>query len=403
MKILFLSPLVPYPLIDGDRQRAFHLLQALAAKHTVHFLGFLRHPAEEKHLASLRRFCASAAGVFISRPQLLANCLRAWPTSVPLNVAAFHSTAMQEAVARTMREKRIDCVHAYRLRMAPYALRAAAECRILDYTDALTRQFQNRTLVQRGWWRQWYNQHEWRRLRRYEPEVSHGFTASCISSALDRGQLLSLGADKTLIEITNGVNTRSIRAVSRLTSKPTLLFVGNLAYEPNLWGLQRFCQETWPLIRRQDRRVRLLVVGQAPDRLAQDPILRQSGVHFAGVVSSLQPYFARTRVAICPLEVASGRQFKVIEYFAAGLPTVASPVVAANLGAQSGRHCLVAKTPRAFAESVLSLCQDNRLAERLRRAGRTLAVKKYDWNHAAGRLLALYRRLERKPGSRRKA
>jgi len=390
MNILFLAPIIPYPVIDGDRQRAYRLLQELADRHTVHFLGFIRDPAERENLAVLKKFCASAECVLITRQQLICNCLGAWFSRTPLNVAAFASSRMRQAVRRIVRKQQVECIHAYRLRMAPYALQSEVPYRVLDYTDAMTRQFQNRRVVQSGFLKQFYINHEIKRLANYEVAMSHQFNACLISSRLDREVLVEMGAAEHLQEVTNGVDTQRFRLVRKLPPEPALLFLGNLEYAPNWWGLQHFCQETWPRIREKLPTAQLNVIGKIPAEMKSNTQRKFEGVNFLGVVPDLKKYFFKARVAVCPLEVASGRQFKVIEYFAAGLPAVTTTIVADNLGARPNCHCLVADTPADFAQQVYRLCQEDRLAERLRRAARVFVEKNYDWSIAVARLRDIY-------------
>ncbi len=403
MNILYLSAIIPYPLEDGDCQRCHHLLRALAKKHTVHFLGFMRAPDEARNLKHLKKYCATTQGVLLTRAHVIGNCLRTWWGARPLNVTSYQSRAMAAAAREVARQHRIQGVHAYRLRMAPYALGIPAEFRVLDYTDSLTRHFENRLRTQTGSLKRAYLKHEAIRLRAYETEVSRQFSASIISSHLDREWLQTLGASDTMAEVTNGVDTRYFTPAPKLTRAPELLFVGNLEYPPNLWGLREFCQRTWPLIRKKQPDARLTVIGRQPRDFDREPVFRQPGVQYLGVVPDLRPYFRRARAAICPLEVASGRQFKMIEYFAAGVPAVASPLVAENVAARPGQHCLVGGSPTEFSRQVLRLLSDRRLADRIRRAARKLALEKYDWKVAARQLQTVYRPWEAKRKPRRRA
>jgi glycosyltransferase involved in cell wall biosynthesis len=315
------------------------------------------------------------------------NCLKAWPTRLPLNVAAFQSQAMQHRVQSAVDRYEIEAVHAYRLRMAPYALSAACPIRVLDYTDALTRYFRSRSGQPESFFKRFYVQREARLIEPYEIKVSHQFQACLISSPQDRKTLMEKGsADLTVV--TNGVDVKKFKPEGRLCPEPRLLFVGNMNYAANALGLKTFCRSTWPLILAALPNARLTVVGEGSDRAIPYP-----GVQGTGKVSDIQPYLRQARIGICPLELASGRQFKVIEYLASGLPAVVTPVVAENLNAMPDRHLLVAGTPDAFARQVVRLCQDDRLAETLRKSGRRFVEQQYDWSLPEAELDRLYQRL----------
>jgi polysaccharide biosynthesis protein PslH len=392
MNLLFLAPLVPYPPVDGDRQRSFHLLQALAARHRVHLLCFYRSWSEFRQLEALRTVCTTVDGVSLSRWALAGNCLRAWFSPLPLNVAAFASAAMQAAVAEAVKNYNIEAVHAYRLRMAPYALPVAGAKKVLDYTDALTRYFQARAQRPAPWWKKIYLNREARSLAVYEAEVSRQFDACVISSPQD-GQVLRQGggADNFTV-VTNGVDGRSLRPAKALPAGKNVLFVGNLQYPPNAEGIRNFCRTTWPRVLAGAPDAHFLVVGNPPGGSAAGRAADYPGAEFLGQVPDVRPFYARARVAVCPLDVASGRQFKVIEAFAAGVPVVTTAVVAKNLKAAPGRELLVGDTPEKMAQSILQLLKDGRLANGLRARARARALREFDWSRAAEALLGVYAR-----------
>jgi len=339
----------------------------------------------------------------LSRWNIYRNSLRAWFTPQPLNVAAFSSPAMQIAVEEAVQNYRIEAVHAYRLRMAPYALGVENVRRALDYTDALTRYFQARVQQPGPWWKKIYLKREARALAVYEPAVSRKFDAAFISSPDDQAVLKKYGAAGNIQVATNGVDVQRLHPQPKLTGAKTVLFVGNMQYPPNAEGLRQFCSRAWPRIAAAVPGAKFQVVGLLPAGSQSDWARRYPGADFIGRVPQVGPYYAQARVVVCPLQVASGRQFKVIEAFAAGVPVVSTPVVARNLGAVLGKEILAGDTPEALAGQVVRLLQDARLASRLRTQARRLAEKQYDWSEALAPVLAAYAQWEKGKNKKRKA
>ena len=56
-EILFLAHRIPYPPDKGDKIRSYHLLSALAAKHTVHVGTFIDDSMDWEHVEALQRLC----------------------------------------------------------------------------------------------------------------------------------------------------------------------------------------------------------------------------------------------------------------------------------------------------------------------------------------------------------
>lgn len=395
--LLYLAPLVPYPPHDGDRRRALALLQALARRRRVHLVCFTRTPAEAQGVDGLRTWCASTTVVRLPQTAVIGNSLRACLGPLPLNVAAFASRAMAREVSRVVTERGIGVVHAYRLRMAPYALRILGVRRVLDLTDSMGCYFQERKSASLPWWRRAYAAREADRLSVFEPATAGRFDACLISSPRDRVWLTARGAPETLTVVSNGVDPEAFRPAPRLTAAPVMLFVGNLAYPPNAEGLAEFCRTTFPLIKRALPAARLLAVGGWRGGRSEGA-RRFPGAELAGRVTDLDAYWASCRVSICPLNLAAGRQFKVLESMAAGLPAVTTTRVAENLEALPGRHLLTGDTPEEFSRQVVRLCREDNTAAALREAARDFVVSRYTWEEALRPMLEVYDRLEADPG-----
>ena len=58
MKVLFLAHRIPFPPDKGDKIRAFHFLDHLAASHQVWLGAAADDPADMQHVGALRALCA---------------------------------------------------------------------------------------------------------------------------------------------------------------------------------------------------------------------------------------------------------------------------------------------------------------------------------------------------------
>jgi len=67
MKILMLTPYLPYPLHSGGQIRSYNLLKNLSQKHQITLFSFIRSGEERKHLSKLKKFCTKVE-VFQRRP-----------------------------------------------------------------------------------------------------------------------------------------------------------------------------------------------------------------------------------------------------------------------------------------------------------------------------------------------
>jgi glycosyltransferase involved in cell wall biosynthesis len=125
------------------------------------------------------------------------------------------------------------------------------------------------------------------------------------------------------------------------------------------------------------------------------------GVTVTGVVDDVRPSLARAAVAVAPLKLARGTQNKVLEAMASGIPVVASQLAARGVDAVADEHLLVANDPKAFADAVLRIMNDETLRARLAVAGRARMLSHHTWDHAMQRLDTIVGPLVDAPSARR--
>lgn len=91
------------------------------------------------------------------------------------------------------------------------------------------------------------------------------------------------------------------------------------------------------------------------------------GVTAMGPVADLTPLYDAARVFVAPTRFSAGIPLKVIDAAGHGLPVVATPLLAEQLGWRDGEEMLVAEGPNAFAAAVRRLYDDGVLWSALRR------------------------------------
>jgi hypothetical protein len=74
LNILFLTQVLPYPLVGGPKIRAYYMLRHLAQQHEVTLVSFVRADDDAQAIAHLRDFCSAVHTVPISR-SLMKNAL----------------------------------------------------------------------------------------------------------------------------------------------------------------------------------------------------------------------------------------------------------------------------------------------------------------------------------------
>jgi len=404
MKILFLTPQLPYPPRQGTTIRNYNLIRLLAQDHQIDLFSFLA-PGEalgaDNHLVAL-------CGQVITAPQPARSLARRAVDTLTANRPDMGlRLESQEAYSRLealLDEESYDLIQAEGIEMAAYGL-AAAESQpsarlVFDDHNAEYLLQKRSALVDLGnplrWLAAGYSLIQWNKLHRYEQSICSHSDAVVAVSEPDRSALVQLVPDRLIDVVPNGIDLAEFpfpppRPAAQ--QPPTLIFTGKMDYRPNVDAILWFAHEVLPLIQAQKPDVRLQVVGMNPHRRLA-PLEQMPGVEITGAVDDVRPYVYGAAVYVVPLRVGGGTRFKVLEALASGKPLVSTSLGVEGLGLQDGRELLIADEPHAFAAAVLRLLDDQadggQVCAGLSAAGRRFVESHFTWEQIVPRLERIY-------------
>ena len=99
MKILMLTPYLPYPLLSGGQIRTYNLLKKLANKHDVTLFSLIKNEEEKKYIPELKKYCEKVR-VFkrSEKPFTLNNIFKTAFSTYPFLVMRNHAPQIITAV-----------------------------------------------------------------------------------------------------------------------------------------------------------------------------------------------------------------------------------------------------------------------------------------------------------------
>jgi sugar transferase (PEP-CTERM/EpsH1 system associated) len=402
MRILFLTPQFPYPPHKGTTLRNYNIIAGLASRHEIDVLSF----AESAPIASpLDQLCRrSATAPIPQRPnwrRALDTVFSPWP-DMGLRL---WSSEFQQQLAAWLRDSAYDVIQVEGLELARYALTLPRQTDrgegrpliVFDDHNAeylLQKRMVEAEIAARGWNAgAVYSSIQWRKLRRFEQRVCRqADRVVCVSEA-DALALRRIDPELQAYVIPNGVDTDVYqrKQVTPLDLPPhALVFTGTMDFRPNVDALLWFAEEVLPLIKQQVSDVCVYIVGQRPHaRLA---VLRADpAITITGAVDDTRPYITAASVYIVPLRMGGGTRLKVLEALSLQAPSVSTTLGAEGFEVRSGEHLLLADDPATFAQAIVELIADRARARSLGEAGRSLAVRHYDWRNIVPKFEEVYR------------
>lgn len=384
MKILCLTPRLPFPPDRGDRLRAFNVIKRLSGEHELHLLSFIASNAERQQAAALEPFCRSLHVVPLGPRRSAATvALNAW-RRLPLQALYYRSAAMQQAVDDTLRRERFDAAYIHLFRMAPYLDGRRDLYRIVDLTDVISSELA-RSMSYRSAASRLVYRVEAPRIARYEREVAQRFEEVWLVSEHDRQLLAQQCPNANVRVVPNGVDFGAFYPIGQQAEQFSLLFTGHMRVFHNIDAATFLAREILPLVRRQILDCTLTLVGADPGPEVQ-ALASQAGVTVAGFVPDLNAALNGAAVFVAPLRFAAGVQNKVLEAMAAGRPVVTTSIVNQGLGAQAGRDLLIADDAATLANQIVALLGDASLCARVGLAGRVHVRQKFSWDSAAAQM-----------------
>jgi glycosyltransferase involved in cell wall biosynthesis len=395
MKILILTPQLPYPPHQGTSLRNYHIIRGLARRHQITLLSLLEagQTADAETIAPLLDLCVAVETVPAPARSRGRRLWQLAATRRPDMDQRLHSPLFNVALRDLLSRNRFDVVQVEGIELA----RAMAIIRIVtprskilfddhNAETALQRRALLADLTNPGRWpAAAYSWLQIGRLRRFERWACRQADWVTAVSEADRRHLLALlpSLRTKITVVPNCIDVQQFQSGPAVAEERDgafaydLLFTGKMDYRPNVDAVLWFADEVWPRIRQQRPQTTWAIVGQKPHSRLQR-VRELADVTVTGWVESVQPYLAGAAVYVMPLRVGSGTRLKLIEAMAAGKAVVSTPIGAEGFPVQHERQVLLAATPAETATAVLRLLDQPEERQRLGEAAQQLA-QQYDW------------------------
>jgi len=388
VRILFVSPFLPYPPVAGGHAQIWSWVTRLAERHDVAFVGFCEREGEDAGAKELSRRCVQVR-VRLRRPTPHAYSSLA---QLPRWVTEFFSAELASDLQEVGREFRPEVVQFLSSNMAQYRRFLAGPAAVVTALELSFLAYGRRIRAARGLERL-QARLDWARMLRYETAAFR--TADHVIAVSPReARIVSAVAPRTrTTAIPPGVDAHQRAPRTRTPVPGRVLYLGHMEHYPNLDGLLFLYQEIWPRVRRALPEARLVVAGRgAREELGRvsPQTLRAAenddSVELAGFVPDLAAAMDSSAAMAAPLRLGSGVRNKVVEAMAAGLPVVTTSRGAEGLAVSPERELLIAGDPEGFAKQLVRVLQERDLQARLSAAGRALVARDHDNDRLAARL-----------------
>jgi sugar transferase (PEP-CTERM/EpsH1 system associated) len=388
VRVLFLTPRVPYPPDRGGEIIVFNFLKELAKRHEIALVSFYDNEHEFACREPLGRFCERIE--LVRRPAKLAPLalIRAVAGGWSYSIARHTAPGFHDAVRRVAAEWRPDVVQAETFVTGPYLADVPDVRSVLHMHDVTWVMWERMARVAPAHVRPLLAV-EARRIRRDELASCRAADVCVPVSDVDLDRLRAADSRIRATVIVPGVDCDEFQPLAPVAPSSNLLFVGSMNYLPNVDAAEFFVRDVLPLVARDVPEVTFSIVGTRPSaavmRLANNPRIRVTGR-----VPDVRPYYAAASATVVPLRAGGGVRMKILEAMAMGMPIVATTVGAEGLNLAPGRDLLIGDTPEQLARHAVRLLRDPAYGEQLGRHARATAVRRFSWASVVSQLEQVY-------------
>ncbi|AKM81487.1 MAG: Glycosyl transferase, family I [Candidatus Pacebacteria bacterium GW2011_GWF2_38_9] len=393
MKILMLTPYLPYPLLSGGQIRTYNLLKKLSKKHQITLFALIKSEEEKQYVGELEKYCYKVR-VFkrTEKPFTLKNIFKTVFSSFPFLVIRNQAEGSLEAVEKEIAREKYDLIHAETFYMMPHIPKCRIPIILVEQTIEYLG-YESYVKKAKFYLKPFFNI-DVKKIRRWEKYYWQKAERLIVMSEEDR-QFIAKDLDKEKIDVVaNGVDTKWFTEKKRqIVNKPTVLSVGTFKWLPNIEAVDFLVNKIWPLIKIKMPTAELLIVGNAPTTKVIAYGENDPQIKVAGRVEDIRDAFQNAHVLLAPVFSGKGTRYKILEAMASGTPVVASKIAVEGLKIEDGQHVLTSNSASVLADLTVRVLNDKNLWQTLSKNGKEFVALNYDWELISQKLDRIYQEI----------
>ena len=395
MKILMLTPYLPYPPSSGGQVRSYNLIKNLAKKHEITLFSLIKTDKEKKYVPKLEKFCEKVE-VFKrpEKPWTLKNVLRTGFGFYPFLVVRNLSQQEKRAVAEKLKKEKFDLIHAETFYVMPHIPQTKVPILLVDQTIEF-QVYQHFANTIKLWFLKPLLYFDVAKIKFWETKFWQRAAKVVAVSQMDKKKMVSFVPGLDVAVVPNGVGEDLMNLWDKRgdkKKKPVIFFQGNFSWLQNTEAAQILAKKIYPRIKKDIPEAVCRIVGQgAREKISA---LAGPGIEILNLepadVEGVKQAYQEATVFLTPLAGPGGTRLKILGSMAAGVPVVTTTTGIEGIDAKDGREVLIRDNPEQMAQAVVKLLKDEKLYQKLIFAARKLVEEKYNWRKISQILDKIY-------------
>jgi glycosyltransferase involved in cell wall biosynthesis len=397
MHVAVIDEWLGYPAFNGKQLRSYHLLAPLARRHRITYICPSSRDGEADRHAAGKFADLGIEVAWVNRPvprnsgprfalRLAANLTSALPYSVQRH----SSRQVREVICRVAAREKIDLWH---VEWTPYVhntIGITSGPLVIDAHNIESCIWQRYAESDKNPFRAWFFRQQFKKFVAFECEAFSRADCVITTTQIDANLARNHFGARHVEVISNGVDLAQFPCVPWGRDANELLFVGSLAWRPNLDAITQLLDTIFPAMQRAMPQLRLTIVGHDPPPWLAHRAARTPHVTLHGSVPDVRPFLQRCGALVVPLRIGSGSRIKILEALASGCPVISTKVGAEGLDLTPNEHYVLADPGKDFVASAITALGNYRRLVSITGAGSQVVRRQYGWDRMARQLDALW-------------
>jgi len=402
MKILMLTPYLPYPPASGGQIRTLNLLKYLSKNNEITLISLYKNNKEKKYSKYLTNYCLRVyACKRAEKPWQFKIISKAIFTPKPLLIVRNFSREAQALLEDLLKKQTFDVIHAETFYIMPHIPKTNIPILLVEQTieyqvyqhfvnslALLIRPFFYLDVLKLKYWEKYY----WKK-------------ATVVSTVSETDKQIILHDESSIdpVIVPNGAGDEMFveKLVEKQIDNPILLFQGNFSWLQNSEAASYLIEKIQPLIKRALPQAKIVIAGQQTKKIKIKKNSFIKLIEFApDNIDPVKKIYQQATLFIAPIFGPGGTRLKILAAMASGLPVISTTTGIEGLEVKNNQHVLVADTPEEFVQRIKFILNNKKIYDEIRTNAYELAKQKYSWSSITKTLEVIYKNIAQKNENR---